>query len=84
MELKQVEIPKHHKSPLSSPLGFSPLTARNEELVKYGFSKCPNKSTHPRLRAVWEKAMSRPARHIYVELELLKGPIPFYIGSKVV
>lgn len=85
METKQeIGIPKHYKSPLSSPPGFNPLIASDEELVKYGFPSRPDKSTHPRLRAVWDKAMSRPVRHIHAEPEPLKHFVPSNTAGKVV
>src|ERR1700737_3620593 len=56
-------VQSHSTFPLP-PDGFNPLTASDSDLVKFGFPRRPNKTTHPLHFAKWEKTLSRPIHRI--------------------
>jgi Peptidase A4 family len=48
------------RRPELPPQDFNPLKASNETLTKYGFPPRPNRDTHPRQRAIWDRTIGLP------------------------
>jgi hypothetical protein len=46
------------------PDGFLPVKATTRELLLYGFPRKPDPKKEPQLRAIWDKAFSKPRRMI--------------------
>jgi len=57
----------------SSPRGFDPHKASDEELLRYGFPQRPDPDKHPELARLWKRALARPIR--FVEAKLSIDPV---------
>lgn len=58
------DVIKHLSAGPAPPPGFNNLKATNTDLLKYGLPVRPDKTNNPRLRAKWERAMSRPLKFV--------------------
>lgn len=53
------EVSASQEPRVTPPEKFDPMKASNSDLVKYGYPPRPNKSQLPKLRALWERTISR-------------------------
>jgi hypothetical protein len=60
------------------PPGFDPLTASNTDLIKCGYPPRPDKTKNPKLRALWEREVSKPWEFVKPDFSvpLLRAQVP--------
>jgi Peptidase A4 family len=70
---RRPEAMRHLRTYPSSPRGFDPHAASQEELLRYGFPQRPDPEEHPELARLWNRVLARPIR--FVEAELAIDPV---------
>jgi Peptidase A4 family len=71
------------RSPEWPGTGFDPLKESNTSLVKLGFPPRPNKETHPSLRKLWERIMSRHPEYAKGKLKILEEDHPLTVKRRI-
>ena len=61
--------------PVVPPNGFDASAATNVQLVKNGLPPRPDQKTHPKLRALWERMMSRPIQYSTQQFKVSEKPV---------